>query len=129
MLKDLVDDRLILDTGNHFGFTCALRANRHIDVEHAFEALCPGHGLVTLFWWFILFRLRWVAPPTPDRRHFGAVFAVGGKYTVKPCQVHSRLGYQRRQLGNEIQRLEDDMRGAIAVGRFELVADIPRGRQ
>ncbi len=97
--------------------------------EHAFEALCPGHGLVTLFWWFILFRLRWVAPPTPGGRHFGAVFAVGGKYTMKPCQVHSRLGHQRRQLGNEIQRLKDDVRGAIAVGRFELVADIARGRQ
>ncbi len=32
VLKDLVDDRLILDTGNHFNSTSALQANRHIDV-------------------------------------------------------------------------------------------------
>ena len=129
MLKDLVDDRLILDTGNHFGFASALRADRHIDVEHAFEALRPGHGLVTLFWCFVLFRLRWVVLPTPGVRHFGAVFAVGCVYAVESGQFYSGLGRQRRQPGDEIQRLKDDVRSPIAVGRFELVASIARGRQ
>ncbi len=53
---------------------------------------------------------------------------------MKPCQVHSWLGHQRRQLSNEIQRLEDDVRSAIpkafaplmgqafTVGRFEYAA-------
>lgn len=45
MLKDLVDDRLILDTGDYLGYASALRADRHIDVEHALQALRPGHGL------------------------------------------------------------------------------------
>jgi len=58
-------------------------------------------------------------------RHINTVFAVGCKNTVKPCQIHSRLRDHRRQLGNEIQRFEDDMRGAITVGRFELISDIP----
>jgi hypothetical protein len=47
---------------------------------------------------------------------------------MEPGQVDSGLWHQRRQLGDEIQRFEYDMRGAIAVGRFELVADIARGR-
>lgn len=118
MLNDLVDDRMILDTGNHIGFASALRADRHIDAEHAFEALRPGHGLVTLFGCFVLFRLRWVTLPTPGRRHFGAVFAVGCKYPIEPGQVDSRLRYQCRQFDDEFQRLEDDVGGAIVVGRF-----------
>jgi hypothetical protein len=48
------------------------------------------------------------------RRHINTLFAVGGKYSMEPCQIHSRLRDQRRQLGNEIQRFEDDMGGAIA---------------
>jgi hypothetical protein len=34
--------------------------------------------------------------------------------------------YQRRQLGDKIQWLKDDVRGPIAVGRFELISGIPR---
>ena len=44
-------------------------------------------------------------------------------------QVYSGPGHQRRQPGDEIQRLKDDVRSPIAVGRFELVANIARGRQ
>jgi hypothetical protein len=35
-------------------------------------------------------------------------------------QDYYRLGYQHRQLGDDIQRLKDDVRCPIAVGRFEL---------
>jgi hypothetical protein len=36
MLKDLVDDRLILDAGEHLGFTTTLLAGRDINVEYSF---------------------------------------------------------------------------------------------
>jgi hypothetical protein len=39
MLQYLVDDLLILDTGNHLGFTFAFRTDRHVDVEHPLQAL------------------------------------------------------------------------------------------
>ena len=42
--QKLVDDRLILDTRDYLGFACEPRANRHINVEYPFEALCPGQG-------------------------------------------------------------------------------------
>jgi hypothetical protein len=31
VLKDLVDDRLILDTGDYLGFTSALLADRYVN--------------------------------------------------------------------------------------------------
>lgn len=55
----------------------------------------------------------------------GAVLAIGGKYTVETGQVYSRFRHQCRQLGNEIQRLKDDVGSAVVVGRLELVSDIP----
>lgn len=50
MAENLVDDRLILDAGNHPGFTAALRAGRHIDVEYPLQTLRPGHGPVPQLW-------------------------------------------------------------------------------
>jgi hypothetical protein len=43
------------------------------------------------------------------------VFTVWREYSVESCQVHSRLGNQRGQLGDEIQRFKDDVRSSIAV--------------
>ena len=34
---------------------------------------------------------------------------------IQSCQVDSRLRHQRDESGDEIHRLEDDVRGAIAV--------------
>jgi hypothetical protein len=48
MLLKLIDGRLIFNTGYHFSFSTALRADRRIDLEHPLQALRPDHGLVTL---------------------------------------------------------------------------------
>jgi len=50
---------------------------------------------------------------------------------VKAGQVDSRLRHQGRQPRDEVQRLEDDVRGAVAVRGLELVADVAvrRARQ
>jgi hypothetical protein len=47
-MKDLVDDRLILDTGDYLGFTTALLTDRYVNVEHTLQALRPAHRLVPL---------------------------------------------------------------------------------
>ena len=87
-----------------------------VNVKYSLHALRPGHGLVTLFRCFVLFRLSQVAFPAPGGCHMTPVFAVRSENTVKTCEIHSWLGHQRGQLGNKIQRLEDDIRGAITVG-------------
>jgi hypothetical protein len=82
--------------------------------------------------------------PAQGGRNMTPIFAVGRERTMKPGQVHPWLGHPRHQLGDdklagklicttrvarrvehkdvrhEIQRLKDDVRGPIAVRRFEL---------
>ena len=116
MSQYLVDDLLILDAGDHPGFTSTLWADRDIDVKYPFQALRPCHGPVALFGCFVFVFLSGASFAAFGWRHISTVFAVGGKYTMEPSQVYSRFRHQCRQLGNEVQRFEDDMRGAIAEG-------------
>ena len=48
---------------------------------------------------------------------------------MKAGEVDAWLGHQSGQPGNEIQRLKDDVRGAIAVWCLKLVPDIAIRRQ
>jgi hypothetical protein len=48
VIKDLVDDRLILDTGDYLGIPSTLLADRYINIEHTYQALRPSHRAVTL---------------------------------------------------------------------------------
>ena len=69
------------------------------------------------------------------------MFAVRCEHTVKAGEVDAGFGHQGGQPGNEIQRLKDDVRGAIpkalatlagqafAVRCLELVPDIAIRRQ
>ena len=41
---------------------------------------------------------------------------------MKPCEIDLGFGHQRDESSNEVQQREDDVCGAIAVRRFELVA-------
>ena len=50
--------------------------------------------------------------------------AVRRKHPVEARQVDPRFGHQGRQTGNEVQRLEDDVRGAVSVRPLQLVADV-----
>jgi hypothetical protein len=102
----------------------------------AFMPSGAGHGLVALFGCFVFVFLSGAAFASFGRRHIDTVFAVRRKNSMESGQVHSRLGNQGSQFADEIQRLENDMRGsrpkalaalmgpAFIVGRFELVADI-----
>ena len=82
MSQYLVDDRLILNTGDHPGVTSARRAHRDIDVEHAFQALRPGHGLVALCGCFVFVFVSDATFAAFGWRHINTVFAVGGKYAM-----------------------------------------------
>ncbi len=46
------------------------------------------------------------------------------KQTVKSCRIHAWSWHQGRQSCNEIQRLKDDMRRAVTIGRLKLVTDV-----
>ena len=118
----------------HLGFTAAFRTDRHIDIEYALQALRPSHGLVLLFWCFIVVSLSGTAFASFDRRHIDTVFAVWvmrhpDEHAMESGQVYSWLWNQGCQFRDKVQRLEDDMGRAITVRRFELIADIPRRRQ
>ena len=78
---------------------------------------------------FCLRLQRWDRPFPVCLRHISTVFAFRCEYAMKSDQVYPGLRHQRRQFGDEILRLKDDVRGAIAVRRFELISDILRRRQ
>ena len=88
--------------------------------EDPLEALGPGHGPMALFGCF----LPCTTLATFGRCYINPIFSIWSKHAMEAGQVYPRFGYQGCQLGNEIQRIEDDVRGPIVVGRLELVADI-----
>jgi hypothetical protein len=77
MIQYLVDDRLIIDTGDYLGFTSALLADRYIKVEHTLQALRPGHRLVPLLRSLIITLMRLGTLATFAGRYIDTVFAVG----------------------------------------------------
>lgn len=118
MSQYLLDHHWIFDTGDDLDAAAAFTASLDINIENALEALRPGHGRAAFGWHLVLRLIRHfslVAFTTLGRRHPGAVFAVGCEHAMKSCQVHSGLGHQGHQSCNEVQRLEDDMGGTIAV--------------
>ena len=62
-----------------------------------FAGAKTGHGRMALNWHLLLLAIRCfvLAAFSPFcRRHQRTVFTVRGKYTVKACQVDSRLRHQ-----------------------------------
>lgn len=76
-----------------------------------------------------LIRLLRPTLASPGRGYQCSVFAVRGEYTVKPCQVDSRFGYQGCQPGDEVHRLEDHVGGAISVWGFQFIPNLALIRQ
>ena len=107
----------------HPGVISALRADRHVDIECPFQALRPepapdlirGHDLVALFGCFVFVFLSGASFASFGRRHINTVFAVGGKYAMKPDQVHAWFRDKRRQF--LLTRSVGTMISAFAPGR------------
>ncbi len=107
-------------------------ADFNINIEDSLEALHPGHGAVALCRTLVtpvsIETFRFVGLLAPlGGCYLNSVFAVRCKDAVEACEVDSRLRYQRSEFGDEVQRLEDHMGGAIAVRSFELVTHLPIG--
>ena len=92
--------QVIAMDGMYAGFAGAKTGHRGPAFHRRFLlSLLEGFGLGAL--------------PPFRRCHRGAVSTVGGKYAAR--QIAPGLGHQGGESGDEVQRLEDDMGGAIAV--------------
>jgi hypothetical protein len=103
--KDLLDHRLLQDRRNDLQLASAVRAVLQVEVEQALEQLGPLRRTG-----------RWCAQ-----------LGVGGQHAMEPNQVQTRAGHQRRLPLNELQRRNDQMRGAVAPGGLELEHHLPGG--
>jgi len=133
----LLDNHGIFNAGDHFDAAATLSAGLDIDVEDALEALHPepapdlirGHGRPTFGRRLVLRLIRrfgLVALTPFGGRHQRTVLAVRSEYTVKAGEgeVDAWLGHQGGEPGDEVQGLENDMRGAVAIRDFQLTAHL-----
>ena len=129
MVEELLDLHGIFNAGDDPDVPAAFSTRFDIDMEDALQALRPAHGkrAVRRMFWFI--RPLGLGVLAPLRGcHHGTVLAVGGKHAVEAGQVDARPGHQGRQLGDELQRLKDDVGGPVPVGRApESVARVRDG--
>ena len=123
MHQYLLDHQRVFDAGDDFHAATADTASFGVDIEHALQALCPAHRYVACDrlgrFWPRCFGL--ITPAAPGRRHPRSVLTVGREHTVIARQIHPWFGHQRRQMGNEVQGLENDMGGRVLHNRLEVV--------
>lgn len=120
MTQNPLDDVRPLDTGDDLDRAATVLADLDIDLEHAPEAPGPSHGAMLLG-----FGRRGCAGQSlaaPGRRDLRTQAAVGCENTVIASEVDAGPWDQGRQPGDEIQWLQQHMRGAVTPGRFERVA-------
>ena len=130
MGENLLDHHGVFYAGDNPESATAGLTGRDVNVEHPLEPLRPGHRGATFGGrWRFIPSLGLVALASLGRGDQGTVFAVRGKYTMKSCQIHPWFWHQGRQPGDEVQWLENDMGGAIPVGRLELVANVAIRRE
>ena len=114
----------------HPHWTTTHTAHTHVYIEHALEPLCPAQPLKLARSWVRLFpsiglyisagRLYLA---NTVRCHTLSVPTVRRQYSMKSCEICSRLGHQCYQFGHEIQRLEHNVRRPIPIGCFQGIAD------
>ena len=131
MAEDFDNHRRIIDggrstrlrTGDDLQGTAAVRAVFHIDIEDRFEQPGPAHAR-----WFSLSLgvigrglggTLWRAG-----NDFTAQLGVGRQNAVEANQMETRARHQGRQTLHELQRLHDDMGGAVFVRTLQLQHDL-----
>ena len=97
--------------------------------EHPFQTLRPGHRSPAFDRYGLLqIPCRGTPPPAPQGTHHPPpVPAIGREYPMEMCLVDPTPGHQGGQLGDEIQRLEDDVRGAVAIRLSTALAVLLQG--
>ena len=106
----------MFDGGDDLRGAAAGLADFDVDVEYAFETLCPSHGSMLIGGGSVSLvggrGLAALAAPGGSREC--PVLAVGGGDAVATGEVDAELGDEGRQPSNEIQRFEDHLVSAIA---------------
>ena len=120
MLEDVRNYRRIFDAGNHLDLSTTTLTGFDIDIEHALEALHPGHGTM-LFLRALVEPIRTACLnlccflTTLCGSDLTTMFAVGRKNTVKSCQINSWLGHQGCELRDKVQGLEREKPAWLAT--------------
>jgi len=96
-------------------------------LEDALQALRPGHRPAALRGRPDVDHLD--AAPPPRRHDPCPPGTVRREHAVVARQVHARCRHQGRETGDEVQRLEDDVRRAVPVRRLQGVAHPALGRE
>jgi hypothetical protein len=140
----LFDDHWVFDAGDDFHRPAAVVTGFDVDVEDMLQALRPAHGRVSRGGRPVRFlgclgncSLRGSsscihavvvrAPAALARCYLRTQVAVRCKHAVITREVHARRGHQGGQAGDEVQGLEEDVGGAVAVRGLELVSDVSAG--
>jgi len=121
--EDGRDHPRVGDDGERSQCCTAARATGDVDVEHPAQALSPCHlrasgrrpRVGTL-------ARRRARRRGPDE---AAMARVWGKQAVEPKQVTARARHRRSQAGDEVERLEQDVGGAVAKRMLQLVDHQP----
>ena len=122
--EDLLDNLCVLDARDDPHHPAAGRTGLDVDPKDPLEPLRPSHRGAAFGWRRLL---RICGPGVPaalaplGRCHLRAVLAVWRKHAMETGQVDPRFRHQSCQPGNEVQRLEDDMRRAVSIRRLQLV--------
>ena len=90
-------------------------------LNDSLESLLPSHFLMIIHWQLCallaLKVLRISALDTFRWSHIDSVFAVGRQNPIKSQRIGSGFKHQSCQLGDEVKRLEYDVRGPISPQR------------
>src|SRR5262245_30008432 len=123
MTEDFDNHRRIIDRGDNLQGTAAVGTVFHVDVEDAFEQPGPADAcrsalpVSVLAWGLGGRRCR-------SGNDFTAQLRVWCQHAVKPDQMKTRAWHQSRQAFHELQRLHDDMGGAVFVRTLQLQYDL-----
>ena len=126
MIQNPFPDHRVLDAGDDLHGATAMVAGLDVDSEYPFKALGPGHGGAALGGGLGFGRDSVTAP---GRRDLLSQMTVGREEPMEAGQIHAWFGHQSGQPGNEVERLENDVGGAVAVRGFQGVSNIPLWRE
>jgi len=132
VFQDFLNDIWSCHIGDHAQPTAAVRTDRQINREHSAQPLHPAHRCSRCSRIVLMIstqrRHRSVSSRAPSagsprraRHHRTTMLGVGGEDAVVSHQIGAWPRDQRRQSGQELDRLEHKMGGAVPVWRLQLI--------
>jgi len=118
VIEDLLDQHRVFDAGNDLDGAAAFTTGLDVDIEYTLQSLRPGHRCPALSGRLVrcfIGHSGFVALASPRGRYHCTVLAVRREHAMKASQIDAGLRHQRRQSGDEVQRLEQHMGGTVAI--------------